>query len=192
MNFRDQFEYIFKNKEKRYLIIVSFLIFLGVIIFHVKWILPLQTEINILKEKINSKKALIQKYNEQISHYKPKLSSFKKELKELKTEREKWFSAQEPYKLAASIEQKLKPLAEEGELEINNYQVLGEKKKEDFKEIKIRFDLKTHIKGVTELLDKIEALKGIYISEFSITKMRYGVQKYDLRVRLVCTKLVYG
>ena len=68
MNFRDQFEYIFKNKEKRYLIIVSFLIFLGVIIFHVKWILPLQTEINILKEKINSKKALIQKYNEQISH----------------------------------------------------------------------------------------------------------------------------
>ncbi|CAD7779312.1 MAG: hypothetical protein KIIPBIDF_01144 [Candidatus Methanoperedenaceae archaeon GB50] len=109
------------------------LVFLGVIIFHIKWVLPLQTEINILREKINSKKALIQKYNEQISYYKPKLSSLKKELRELKIEREKWFSAQEPYKLAASIEQKLKPLAEEGELEINNYQVLGEKKERDLK-----------------------------------------------------------
>ncbi|CAD7769179.1 hypothetical protein BLFGPEAP_00084 [Candidatus Methanoperedenaceae archaeon GB50] len=56
MKFRDRFEYIFKNKEKRYLIIVSSLVFLGVIIFHIKWVLPLQTEINILEEKINSKK----------------------------------------------------------------------------------------------------------------------------------------
>ena len=187
-----QFRYLLKNKEKRYLIIVISLVFLGVIIFHIKWVLPLQTEINILEEKINSKKALIQKYNEQISYYKPKFSSLKKELRELKIEREKWFSAQEPYKLAASIEQKLKPLAEEGELEINNYQVLGEKEREGFKEIRIRFDLKTHIRGITELLEKIEALKGIYISEFSITKIRYGVKKYDLRVRLVCAKLVYG
>ncbi|MDL1965348.1 MAG: hypothetical protein LWW90_01580 [Candidatus Desulfofervidus auxilii] len=192
MNFRDRFEYIFKNKEKRYLIIVSSLVFLGVIIFHIKWVLPLQTEINVLREKINSKRALIQKYDEQINYYKPKLSSLKRELKGLKTEREKWFSAQEPYKLAASIEQTLKPLAEEGELEINNYQVLGKKEREGFKEIRIRFDLKTHIRGVTELLGKIEALRGIYISEFSITKLRYGIQKYDLRVRLVCTKLVYG
>ena len=187
-----QFRYLLKNKEKRYLIIVISWVFLGVIIFHIKWVLPLQTEINILREKINSKKALIQKYNEQISYYKPKLSSLKKELRELKIEREKWFSAQEPYKLAASIEQKLKPLAEEGELEINNYQVLGEKEREGFKEIRIRFDLKTHIRGITELLEKIEALKGIYISEFSITKIRYGIKKYDLRVRLVCAKLVYG
>ncbi len=86
----------------------------------------------------------------------------------------------------------MKPLAEEGELEINNYQVLGEKEREGFKEIRIRFDLKTHIRGITELLEKIEALKGIYISEFSITKLRYGIKKYDLRVRLVCAKLVYG
>jgi len=187
-----QFRDLLKNKEKRYLIIVISLVFLGVIIFHIKWVLPLQTEINILREKINSKKTLIQKYNEQINHYKPKLSSFKKELRELRIERKKWFSAQEPYKLAASIEQKLKPLAEKGELEINNYQVLGEKEREGFKEIRIRFDLKTHIRGITELLEEIELLKGIYISEFSITKIRYGVKKYDLRVRLVCTKLVYG
>ena len=187
-----QFRYLLKNKEKRYLIIVSSLVFLGVIIFHIKWVLPLQTEINVLREKINSKRALIQKYDEQINYYKPKLSSLKRELKGLKTEREKWFSAQEPYKLAASIEQTLKPLVEEGELEINNYQVLGEKEREGFKEIRIRFDLKTHIRGITELLEKIEALKGIYISEFSITKLRYGIKKYDLRVRLVCAKLVYG
>jgi predicted RNase H-like nuclease (RuvC/YqgF family) len=192
MKLIETFKYILKNKEKRYLIITISSVFLILIIFHIRWVLPLQTEIDVSTEKRGQKKIFIQKYKKQVERYKPELSSLRKKVKKLKEEREKWFSYQEPYKLAASIEQTLKPLIEQGELEINNYQVLGERKKGEFKEINIRFDLKAHIRGITELLTKIETLKGTYINEFSITKVRYGKQKYDLRLRLVCTRLVYG
>ncbi|HDD44792.1 MAG TPA: hypothetical protein ENG63_08050 [Candidatus Desulfofervidus auxilii] len=179
-----------KIKEKKYLLIIALFVLVILVVFHLIYVAPLSSEVKNLKNEIERKNLLVEKYKTKIKLYQKKLPKLKRELAALKKE-EIWLKPQESYKLAASLEQLLKSLVEQGKLEIINYQILPEKKRESFKEIKIRFEIRTHIQGLTEILSKIEKVKGIYVSELSITKFGYR-QKFDLRVRLVCTKLYYG
>jgi hypothetical protein len=175
-------------KKHRLSLILILITIMGIGVFHFVWVAPGKEERKDLLAYIEQQGGLVRKYQEKLSKTKGLKKKLQEKERELNQLQEGLFQGNDPYQLAATLAE---PFSEGSqELEVKSYQVVSTKEYGLYQEVKIRFSLRTSIKGLHQFLENLEKnSSAVLVESLDIRSLRRK-RGSDLSVNVVLAALM--
>jgi Tfp pilus assembly protein PilO len=161
-------------KKQRSSLIVALAVVVMIILGHLLWVAPLDSENENLEMRVKQQSELVQKYQEKLTQAQSIKDNLIKQETELKAMQKRLFRGNDPYQLAASLGDLLSPKGEKKKLlDIKTYQVLASKEYGLYQEVHLRFNFMTTIEGLYYFLERLTTFEtAILVQEINIQRVQ--------------------
>jgi hypothetical protein len=161
-------------KKQRSSLIMASVVILALLIAHLLWVAPTESENEDLELKVKQQSDLVLKYQEKLTQAQSIKDNLIKQESELKAMQKRLFRGNDPYQLAASLGDLLSPKGEQKKiLDIKTYQVLASKEYGLYQEVHLRFNFMTTIDGLNYFLQRLRNFEtAILVQEINIQKVQ--------------------